>query len=277
MLKPKQIGIWPLALFLLGIQITLSDSHASPIAGQVELVEGDVRILDSQGQVRVPRLQDKIEQGDTIITGKDGELHARMEDQGFVAVRPSTKLKIDSYAANADKDDHMAISLLTGTFRSISGWIGKHFSQKYVIRTPSATIGIRGTDHEPAFIPEPGPGEKAVGLPGTYDKVNAGSTVIENASGKIFVEPGQAGYAPHDVKVAPKILERVPEFYRPTKNEHLIEKKKQQLDKEMEQKFLEKQKQRKPESSNQEEHHRESAEELKHRSRSHNKIRRKAP
>ena len=71
-------------------------------------------------------------------------------------------------------DDASALRLFSGALRAISGWIGKHQADRVLIRTATATIGIRGTDHEAMVI---APGDPT-GAPGTYDKVNAGSTFI---------------------------------------------------------------------------------------------------
>jgi hypothetical protein len=114
--------------------------------------------------------------------------------------------------------------------RAISGWIGKYQPQRVLLKTPIATIGIRGTDHEPLYV---APGEKSSVPPGTYDKVNTGATYIETAAGRIEVEKGRAGFAPHDGK-APRVLDRIPEVYRPTRNEERIHKRKAELEREVE-------------------------------------------
>jgi hypothetical protein len=214
-----------------------TSAYPAPLVGTVELVEGDVKILDAAKNERIPKTGDAIEEGVTIVTGKDGEFHAHMEDEGYVAVRRNTRITIVSYSAEAKETDNAVFSLLTGTFRSVTGWIGKYFPKHYTIRTPVATIGIRGTDHEPFFIPQ-----GSDGAPGTYDKVNSGYTYIENQSGKVLVSPGTAGYASINTGIAPKLLERVPEFFRPTKNEELIEKRKVLLEKHIEEKFTHKKK-----------------------------------
>ena len=69
---------------------------------------------------------------------------------------------------------------------------------------PTATIGIRGTDHEPVFIPEPKPGETPVGQPGTYDKVNSGrdddpqpgSAISTSSPGRSVSLPMTRAFAP---------------------------------------------------------------------------------
>lgn len=213
---------------------------AATTAGTIELVEGEVKIMRGATGEIVPKVEDKVEEGDTIITGKTGELHIRMEDTGFIGVRPNTELKIEGYRAEGGKDDKSALALLKGTFRSITGWIGKYNRKNYSIKTPTASLGIRGTDHEPLYIPENV--KDAEGEPGTYDKVNEGETFIENPRGKIFVKPRQSGFVPFHGRVAPGLLKRVPGFFRRTINEKRIEQRREFFRKQIEQRFKERRK-----------------------------------
>jgi hypothetical protein len=91
-------------------------------------------------------------------------------------MQPRTEFRIDEYqfAGKADGSERGFFSLLKGGFRSITGIIGRANKDSYGIRTPAATIGIRGTDHETVHL--------AAALPnlpeGSYNKVNTGATVV---------------------------------------------------------------------------------------------------
>src|SRR6202158_4372740 len=199
----------------------------------IELVEGIVTVIDGKGQSRIPHVGDTVEEGDTISTGGDGELQMLTDDQGVIAVRPNTRMKAEAYRANGDAEDTSVISLLSGTFRSITGWIGTFNRNNYQIKTPTAAIAIRGTDHEPLYIPEPGGSEQLAAPPGTYDKVNSGSTAIRNNAGEVVVNPKEVGFAPHDAKSAPQISKAIPHFYRPSGKENRIEQRKPEVEKEI--------------------------------------------
>jgi hypothetical protein len=54
--------------------------------------------------------------------------------------------------------------------------------------------------------------DAAVVPAGTYDKVNVGATVVENAKGIVIVQPGEVGYAA-DAATKPVILPEVPALY----------------------------------------------------------------
>jgi hypothetical protein len=223
------------SLFLIAATL----ARSAPLYGDVELVEGATEIVDAKGQLRVPRAGDKVFEGETMRTGSDGELHLKTSDHGLVALRSNTQIKVEVYRADGDAEDTSVVSLLSGTLRTISGWIGKYQPRRVMIKTTVATIGIRGTDHEPLYV---APGDKGPVPAGTYDKVNTGATYIETAAGRIEVEKGRAGFAPHDGKTAPRVLDRIPEVYRPTRNEERIHKRKAELERELEKARVERQK-----------------------------------
>lgn len=224
---------------LLGLALPahcFSQQQAAPdpaervLAGRIELVEGGVRLLDTQRQPRVPKLDDPVYEGDSIVTAADGELHVKLEDEGFIAVRPGTKMRVTAFRAQGDDQDKVLIGLLEGSFRAVTGWIAKFNSANYTIRTPNASIGIRGTDHEPFQIPQGSP----LGEPGTYDKVNDGATFIQSKLGRIDVDAGRSGHA--HPRIVPRLLERHPAFYRPTRNEERITRRYQEVQQQLRQK-----------------------------------------
>lgn len=200
---------------------------ASFAAGLVEVVEGTVTVISTKGDSRAPKKGDAVNEGDTLITGRNGELHVRLDDNGLIALRANTRLKIESYRAQGDNEDKAFFSLLKGTFRSVTGWIGKYNANNYGIKTPTATIGVRGTDHEPLVVTDPEPGEVITVPPGTYDKVNTGITVLGNKFGTTLVNPNQVAFAPK--AAAPQPLAQIPDVFKPTKNETAIDKTKEVL------------------------------------------------
>lgn len=178
-------------------------------AAKVALVEGDVAAYSAAKEKRVLKIGDTISEGDSIVTGKDGELHLDMEDGGYISVRPNTKMRIVKYQAKGDASDTAVFGLLEGSLRSVTGWIGKFNRDKYTVRTPNATVGIRGTDHEPFVIPK----GSRLGEPGTYDKVNEGGSFIQTPAGRADVAPNQSGFVSHDKGVKPRLLTEIPKHF----------------------------------------------------------------
>ena len=202
--------------------------------GAIELVEGQVTVQTQEGQVLLPKVGDTVATGAELVTGRDGELHIATEDGGYLALRPNTRVRIAEFRAEGDDLDTQILSLLRGSFRAVTGWIGKHNPERYKITTPTATIGVRGTDHEPTYIPD---GDEAVGPgspPGTYEKVNEGVAYLESEGGRVEVAPSQAGYAPRG-RIKPTRLAQIPKFFRASANEHRILVRREQLRKAFEQ------------------------------------------
>ena len=228
----KAVGAFHLELLLAGVAFLspafaqTAGGQATPVlAGKVELVEGDVRFFDRGMTMRRPVTEDSIFEGESIATGTNGEVHLRMEDGGFIAVRPGTKMRIAKFRAQGDESDVMTIGLLEGSLRSITGWIARFGRNNYQVRTPTVTIGVRGTDHEPFHIPAGSP----LGQPGTYDKVNQGGTYLQTAQGRVDVAPGRAGFAGLRRAERPRVLERIPTHFRPTRHEERITRRYQEI------------------------------------------------
>jgi hypothetical protein len=189
------------------------------VAGTVSLVEGDVRFLDAKLQARRPRQGDAIYEGEGVVTGSDGEVHLDMNDGGYIGVRPGTRLNIVNFKAEGGQDDSFVLGLVEGSFRAVTGWITRSSGRRAEVQTPTVTIGVRGTDYEPLVIPE---GSKA-GDAGTYNRVNIGETEMRTAQGSVVVRPNQAGFVPHRGAGAPKLLDRIPPVFKPTRNEKRFE------------------------------------------------------
>ena len=227
MFRPGLAGIALTALALIAPCATADTAPADSAAfGTVDFVEGVVSVKTAGGVQSSPKSGDTIVPGSTLTTGPNGEIHVTTVDQGFVALRPNTVMRVDSYRAEGGDDDNMALSLVKGSFRAITGWIGQFNRESDKVVTPTATIGIRGTDHEPSYVaPEDAAalGEEA----GTYDKVNDGGSFIDNGHGRTEVDPNQSGFASFKHTEAPRRLDHVPKFYHPSRNEQRIESRKQ--------------------------------------------------
>jgi hypothetical protein len=195
------------------------------VAGTVSRVDGDASLTRKGAAPRPVKPGDQVNEGDLLVTGKTSEVHLEMQDSGFIALRPNTRFAVEAYKAEGGDDDKAIFKLLIGGFRSISGWIGKYNPRDYQVRTPTATIGIRGTDHEPRYIPE----GSSEGEPGTYDKVYSGETTVQTAAGMASVTPNQAGFVPNKGRERPRVLGAVPGFFRPGPHEAEINQKHAQI------------------------------------------------
>jgi hypothetical protein len=200
------------ALLLLSSQGAFAQSSAA----RVMSVTGTAKATDAQGVERVLEKGSEVRSGEKIVTAEGALVQMRLNDGGYMSVRSATEMVIDRFVydeKNANNSNFL-VSLLRGGFRSITGLIGKTNPDAYQIRAGTATVGIRGTDHEPMVIPEGMPSMAALGAPGIYDKVNDGETFIRNKGGVLSLKRGDVGFAPVVPDRAPQILVKIPDFYK---------------------------------------------------------------
>lgn len=170
-------------------------SPALEAAGLVQSVNGEVQQTSLAGQQRALQKGDVVNEGDTLISSTKASATIKMSDGGLITMRPDTRFKIDSYKFNGKQDgsELSFFSLVKGGFRSVTGLIGKLHKNKYRIITPTASLGIRGTDHEILYVAPDSDLAKLAPV-GTYDKVNSGATTLTNDKGTIAILPKQMGY-----------------------------------------------------------------------------------
>ena len=90
--------------------------------------------------------------GDTVATDADGEVQLRFTDGTRMVVGPNSSLIIDQALFRSDADaNKFSVRALGGAFRFISGDGG---DKGFKIRTPTATLGIRGTAFDFSVAPD---------------------------------------------------------------------------------------------------------------------------
>lgn len=135
--------IFAMAVGTLG---ALSGPALAEQSGRVERVQGEVRIVRA-GQTLTVRPGHEVRARDRIVTGSNGAVGFTTPDLGMFALGPNSQMIVDEIAFNRQSQDgNIAVRFLKGTFSVISGVLGKIAPQKTRIQTPTATIGIRGTE-----------------------------------------------------------------------------------------------------------------------------------
>lgn len=176
-------------------------------SGEVVYIVGMASATNSKGITRELREHDRVAAGDVLSTKDKSEVIVAMEDNALVSLRANSQLKIDEYVAEGSRDDRSILTLYVGAVRAVTGWIGKIAPRNVQFRTASATVGIRGTDHEIAFVEE---GAAA----GTYSKVNDGRVVLSNSVGEVVVSKGGYARSAAGLPGAPRLLEKAPEVFK---------------------------------------------------------------
>jgi len=117
-------------------------AYADPV-GRVQFVSGQAE-LDNQAL----SLNTELSVGSVLKTGADGYVHIRFIDDAFISLRPGSVLHIKAYHYNPDTpaENRVEFLLKRGNLRSITGRSGESNKAGFVLNTPVAAIGIRGTD-----------------------------------------------------------------------------------------------------------------------------------
>lgn len=83
---------------------------------------------------------------DTILTGDDTRAEIVLIDDSQLSIGDNSELTIDEMVYEPGKKGRGVLTLARGVFRMVSGKINKHDGGTLTLRTPVATIGVRGTD-----------------------------------------------------------------------------------------------------------------------------------
>jgi hypothetical protein len=164
-------------------------AHAQ--AATVAQVRGDVRIERSGGQpAQALRRGQRLAAGDALVTPAGAEVFVRMDDGGALAIREGSRLQFDElpkrFRAQTPPQDlrGQSIKLTIGALRYVTGMVGKRRPEAIRFTTPTATIGIRGTDLD-VVVREVTDVDI---LPGTYVQVNSGGVVVQSVAAQPSAE-----------------------------------------------------------------------------------------
>ena len=221
--------------FLPALAAAAAEPAAAPAAGgqrfaTVFRIRGDLTAAGSGGERRL-REGDVVQVGEKVRAPALAEAVLKTDDAGMVAVRPGTEFVAERFAAEDKPTDSFSVRLLTGSLRVISGWISRTNRAGHTVVTPTSTIGIRGTDHEP-YVLSAELAASTGNKEGTYDKVNRGGTTMRVGENTLDIDAGRVGFVRAPAKpdaekksgfreralltiLLPGLLDKVPNFYVP--------------------------------------------------------------
>jgi hypothetical protein len=178
-----------------------ANAVAASGAGRVMNLSGTLSATGADGKLRVLSINSEVQPGDTLYTTKGTYARVKFTDGGEITLRPDTHLKIESYHHDAAQPtkDNAVFSLLKGGLRALSGLIGHRGDpDAYAMKTPAATIGIRGTNYGALFCQNDCAGiPTASGKPpenGLHVDVAQGAVVVKNPAGTQLFSAGQFGF-----------------------------------------------------------------------------------
>jgi hypothetical protein len=175
-----------LLVFFVGLGVVSAPPasvQAADIAGQVLRIKNTANIKLGELEFKELGVGSIVYVGDRIVTGPNARLEMRMLDRSVITLGENSDFVIESYLFDRERGvGKVLLKVAVGTFRAVTGGIGSIRDRSFALKTPVATIGIRGTD----FWGGP--------LDGIYNIALLGGAAIsvENAAGR--VEIGQVGY-----------------------------------------------------------------------------------
>jgi hypothetical protein len=186
----------PIFVMALFAATAISDQSAAlDASGETVGVDPDAE-ASGAGGIRTIEIKGPIFMGDVITTDIRGQVQILFVDDTKFVVGANSKVTIDAFVFDANKTaQDVSISAVKGAFRFITGNSPK---QNYTIKTPTMTIGVRGTAFDLAV--RPGSGESTVlthdGFTDVCDVIrrcmegNAGSMIVGSQQGLESVPPG---------------------------------------------------------------------------------------
>jgi hypothetical protein len=133
------------AMLVILLAFTASLADAADI-GRVKIAKGTVTI-ERAGQSIPAEVGTRLQTSDVVTTGPDGAVGITMTDDSLLSAGPNSVLALDRF----DFDDvtsagRFDASLRKGTLAVVSGRLAKQSRDAMTVRTPSAVLGVRGTE-----------------------------------------------------------------------------------------------------------------------------------
>jgi len=84
--------------------------------------------------------------GDTLVTGKDGQMSLTFADDTRFSIGPNSRISVDKFDYNARSQTGEFITRVNrGSLAVVSGQIAHSKQDAMKVRTPTSLLGVRGT------------------------------------------------------------------------------------------------------------------------------------
>lgn len=132
---------------LIGACILMAGAvHAQNVAGVVKKTDGTVSI-QRDGQTLPVQVGTTLRAGDVLRTGGAASVGVMLKDETRVSMGPNSQVVLDKFAFNADTHEgSLLMRVFKGTLMMVSGLVVKANPSAAHVKTPTGTVGIRGTE-----------------------------------------------------------------------------------------------------------------------------------
>jgi len=126
--------------------LAASGALAEEWAGTVKAVTGTASV-EREGQVLPLRLGDKVFPGDKLVSGKDSRIAVTLRDDTLISTGANSQLALKDFTFNAStQEGSLFVSVLRGVTAMVPGLVARANPRAMRVTTPTATVGIRGTE-----------------------------------------------------------------------------------------------------------------------------------
>ncbi len=133
------------SLIVAFILCSATPSFATEI-GKVKILSGEVTIQRDGSDVAAI-LNEPLYAADNIVTGQDGLIGMLFNDDTRASAGPNSNIKLDKFSYNNESHDgSFDMSIQKGSLSIVAGKITHKTPGAFKLRTPTATLGVRGTE-----------------------------------------------------------------------------------------------------------------------------------
>jgi uncharacterized protein YdcH (DUF465 family) len=116
--------------------------------GNIVSLRGDVEVIRDNNTNKNIQIGFALEKNDLIKTGKKAKLQIVFSDETIITLGKESEFKVYDYFYNKENKQtkpKASFGFLKGSFKSVTGQIGKIAKNRFKLKTNTSSIGIRGT------------------------------------------------------------------------------------------------------------------------------------
>jgi len=126
--------------------LSVGAANAGEAIGTVKTLKGEVNVVRDGAAMKATAGM-RLMAADKLVTGADSSVGIALQDATLMSLGAKSATQLSEFRYDPVKrEGNMLISVIKGSMRFVTGLLGKQNPSAVGIRTPTATIGIRGTD-----------------------------------------------------------------------------------------------------------------------------------
>jgi hypothetical protein len=131
---------------LAAILVVFATSAWAADVGEIKVARGVAHIERGTERLAV-QVGMAVREADKVVTGADGNVGVTFADNSLLSIGPNSALAIDRFVFNTTTNAGEFDSTLSkGTLAVVSGKIVKQSPEAMRVHTPTAIMGVRGTE-----------------------------------------------------------------------------------------------------------------------------------